>query len=110
MKSIDVGKEFSSRLANRNTYQGDGKFTAIEFRKKFLKECESRDFWSNDENVIEFDFSNVRKVGPSFANEAFAYFMKDVDKKTFYKHILFKNISEVKKLIIDQELETGYSK
>lgn len=103
--------DFCKRLTNRNKAQGDGEHTAEEFRKVYMSECLKEEFWNSKETIC-FDFTDVIKIGPSFANEAFAFFMGkfNVDKAKFNEHILFKNISRVQKLIIQQELESGYSK
>lgn len=110
MKIIDVGNQFYARLANRDKFQGDGKNTAINFRNEYLKELDSEDAWQGDELFIILDFKNVRKLGPSFANEAFAYFTKynNATPDRILKRIKFQNISRVKKSIIDDELENGY--
>jgi hypothetical protein len=110
MADIKVA-EFCKRLTNRNKLQGDGEHTAEDFRKRYMSKCLNEDFWKGC-NTIIFDFSDVIKIGPSFANEAFAFFMGkfNVDKKTFNEHIKFKNISRVQELIIQQELDSGYSK
>ena len=110
MVTIDVGKDFYFRLANRNKFQGDGKHTAVDFREKYLKELDSKEAWLNLDGFITFDFSGVRKIGPSFANEAFAYFMKYTNPENFKKKVLFNNASEVQSMIIDNELQSGYSK
>jgi hypothetical protein len=107
---IDIGIDFHERLANRNKYQGDGRFTAEEFRKKYLGVFDNNEFWNNQSEGIILNFQNVRKIGPSFANEAFAYFMKYTTPEKFYKKVKFTNLSRVQKMIIDQELKTGYSK
>lgn len=103
--------DFCKRLTNRNKAQGDGEHTAEEFRKRYMSDCMIGDFW-NSKKTITFDFTDVVKIGPSFANEAFAYFMgkNNVNKEMFNEHIKFKNISRVQKLIIQQELDSGYSK
>lgn len=103
--------DFCKRLTNRNKSQGDGEHTAEEFRGKYMSDCMTGDFW-NSKQTITFDFSDVIKIGPSFANEAFAYFMGkyNVNKEKFNEHIKFINISRVQKLIIQQELDSGYSK
>jgi hypothetical protein len=106
--TIDVGKEFSTRLTNRNKRQGDGTHTADEFRKKYLSDFDSADAWTNGILTIELDFANVFKIGPSFANEAFAYFMKYTKPEEFLRRIVFKNLSRVKQAIIEDELKTGY--
>ena len=108
--SIDIGKDFYHRLANRDKYQGDGKHTAVEFREKYLSGLDSVSAWNVESTFIEFDFSNVKKLGPSFANEAFAYFTKYAKPSKILKRIKLINISNVKKLIIEQELESGYKK
>ena len=102
MADIKVA-EFCKRLTNRNKSQGDGEHTAEEFRKLYMTQCQKEDFW-NGKETITFDFSDVIKIGPSFANEAFAFFMGkfNVDKKKFNEHIKFKNISRVQNLIIQQ--------
>lgn len=110
MENIKVAS-FCTRLTNRNKAQGDGKHTAEEFRKLYMSKCLKEDFWSSTE-TITFDFQDVIKIGPSFANEAFAYFMGkfSINKKKFNEHIKFINISRVQNLIIQQELDSGYSK
>ena len=108
MEGIKISEDFYSRLANRNERQGDGTHNAIEFRNKYLKQCENQDFWKSDETII-FDFSGVEKIGPSFANEAFAYFLKYTDPKTLKAKIKFINISKVQLFIIDEEIQSGYS-
>ena len=110
MKEIDVGKEFYHRLANRNKYQGDGRHTAEQFRRDYLCALDKEDAWTDDKTVVVFNFDHVKKIGPSFANEAFAYFMKYAKPERFKKKIHFKNISDVQKLIIEQELKSGYSR
>lgn len=109
MDSIKVATDFYHRLTNRNKKQGDGLHTAEEFRKKYLARCDNKEFWKGNEKIV-FDFKDVTKIGPSFANEAFAYFMKFTNKKVFYSLIKFENISKVQKLIIQQEIDSGYSK
>lgn len=111
MKKINIGKNFHYRLANRDERQGDGKHTAVEFRKKYLKELEEKPhLWKNGEPYIDFDFSEVKVIGPSFANEAFAYFTKNHSPEEIMGKIKFSNISRVKELIIKEELESGYRK
>jgi hypothetical protein len=106
--SIDVGKEFSERLTNRHKYQGDGVNTADEFRNKYLSDFDKKEEWDSGEKEIILDFANVRKIGPSFANEAFAYFMKFTDPTTFKNRIKFINTTKVQMMIITEELEAGY--
>lgn len=104
--NIDVGKDFYHRLANRDKYQGDGKHTAVEFRGKYLAECDSEEYWKNPTDEIVFDFKNVKKIGPSFANEAFAYFTKYASAKKILSVIKFVNITNVQQGIIYEELES----
>lgn len=107
---VDIGNEFYHRLANRDEKQGDGKFTAIEFREKYLGYLDNNDIWkSNNIDIIIFDFSNVKIIGPSFANEAFAYFTKYAKPEKIKSVIRFEKISKIHQLIIEKELETGYS-
>lgn len=109
MKTINVGKDFYPRLANRDPSQGDGKHHAIEFRNKFLKELDSEEAWKSEESFIELDFSEVDKIGPSFANEAFAFFTQYASPEKILNKILFKRITTVKRAIIERELQTGYN-
>jgi len=104
MNTIDVGKDFCPRLANRNNLQGDGKHTAVEFREKYLKELDSHRAWSNSQPFVELDFSGVTKIGPAFANEAFAHFLQYTTRNQIMNKILFTNISPIKKIIIEFEL------
>lgn len=108
MNIIDVGKDFSPTLTNRDKRQRDGKHTAIEFRDKFLSDLNNKEAWKDNNPFIELDFSHVSKMGPSWANEAFAYFTKFVPPDKVRSKIVFKNISKVKSAIIDQELNAGY--
>lgn len=108
VKTVDVGNEFHYRLANRDKNQGDGKHTAVEFRKRYLDEIDNNDFWSAPRKFIVFDFVNVKKIGPSFANEAFAYFTKYIDPKKILEAIEFRNTTKVQNAIILEELESGY--
>ena len=105
---IDVGTAFHNRLANRNRYQGDGRFSAVDFRKRFLSSFDNQEQWKSGELVVELDFANVRKIGPSFANEAFAYFMKYTTPEIFHRRIKLINLTTVQRAIIETELSTGY--
>lgn len=109
MKTIDVGKDFYHRLANRDQYQGEGTHTAVEFRGKFLSELDNNDAWKSDSPFVVLDFKNVAKIGPSFANEAFAFFTSFAKPSLIKKRIMFRNISKIQEMIISEELETGYS-
>ncbi len=106
--TINVGKEFYHRLAHRNEKQGDGLHTAKEFRERYLKMIDSKEFWKEPSEAIVLDFSSVTKIGPSFANEAFAYFTQFADPERILRAIKFVNVSEVQMAIIKAELEQGY--
>lgn len=108
MGSVKVATEFYPRLANRNERQGDGKHTAIDFRMRYLGSLDSAEAWHTAGEPIIFDFDGVKKIGPSFANEAFAYFTKYATPMEFLERVHFTNISEVFLLIIREELESGY--
>lgn len=105
--SIDVGNEFYHRLANRNKHQGDGKYNAEEFRHKYLADFDNEKVWRDGKKTITFDFSNVKKIGPSFANEAFAYFVKFASPKQILKQIVITNATKVQMMIIEEELESA---
>lgn len=108
MKTIDVAKEFYPRLSNRDETQGDGKHTAIEFRERFLKELDAKEAWESTTPFIALDFRDVKKIGPSFANESFAYFTQYARPGDVLNRINFKNLSTVQESIIKSELESGY--
>lgn len=110
MNEIDVGNDFYFRLVNRDKFQGDGQHNATVFRKRYLNDFDSAAAWKDPKNMIVLDFANVKKIGPSFANEAFAYFMKYVSPELFLQRVILKNLSEVMKYIIDIELASGYSR
>lgn len=106
---IDIGGRFYHRLANRDLNQGDGKHTAVEFRAAFLSKLDNADYWKRPSEPIILDFINVKKIGPSFANEAFGYFTKYAKPEDILKKIQFINISNVQRMIIQEELESGYA-
>jgi len=109
--NVDVGKEFHFRLANRNELQGDGAYNAVDFRNKFLHVLDSKKAWENLDKEVILDFSNVKRIGPSFANEAFAYFMQYTSPENFLKKVEFLNIDkDVDLTIISKELKAGYCK
>lgn len=108
MKSIDVGIEFSPSLTNRDELQRDGTFSGEEFRNRYLKDLEDENIWKNEDPYIILDFGNVERLGPSWANEVFAYFTQFAHPELILKKIHLKNITPVKKAIIDRELSTGY--
>ncbi len=105
---VDVGKEFSPSLTNRDHLQRDGKNTGVDFRKKYLISLDDKGEWQNSSTFITLDFGNVKRLGPSWANEVFAYFTKYANPELVLKKISIKNISRVKESIIKQELNTGY--
>jgi hypothetical protein len=108
VEPIDVGNSFSTRLVNRNKRQGDGKFNAVDFRTLYLTGIDNAEAWKNDDTFISFNFKNVRKLAPSFANEAFAYFMKyEISLEKFHTKIQIINWSEAQKLIIEKELRSA---
>lgn len=101
MRTVDVGKEFSSALATRNQ--------AIFFCEKFFKDLDISD-WQTDEPFIALDFANVRKISPSFANEAFACFLSVATPERILKKIVLRNLTNVQRMIVNLELgipETG---
>ncbi|MDI3503781.1 MAG: hypothetical protein PWP64_717 [Candidatus Cloacimonadota bacterium] len=110
IKNIDVGKDFFVDLVNRDENQGDGQFTAKQFRKKYLSQMDNQEFWINPKNTIVLDFKNVEVLGPSFANEAFAYFTKYAKPEIIKKVIKIVNISKVKMSTIDVELNRSYDR
>ena len=107
-KRVDVGKSFYPRLAHRNKNQGDGKHTATEFREQFLSEFDNESFWKDPQPSIILDFSNVKKIGPSFANEAFAFFTKYAPPEKILRVVVIENATTVQYAIIREELESGY--
>lgn len=108
MKRIHVANEFYHRLANRDSSQCDGAHNAMEFRDKFLAELDNKSAWGTSAPYIVFDFSGVKKIGPSFANEAFAFFTQYARPDLIFKKILFENITTVQKEIIELEVNAGY--
>jgi hypothetical protein len=110
MDTIIICTEFYHRLVNRDKYQGDGLHHAQEFREKYLGFLDSDEKWKNEDKEIILDFNGVKKIGPSFANEAFAYFAKYARPDLILKKIKFVNISEVQEAIIRTELDSGYDK
>lgn len=109
MKCIDVGKEFSSSLTNRDEHQRDGKFNGIDFRNKYLSDLDNEASWRDDTVSILLNFENVERLGPSWANEVFAYFTQYAKGERILKKIKLEKISPVKRAIIEKEIETGYS-
>jgi len=110
MKTINVGVEFSPSLTNRDKQQRDGTFTGVEFREKYLSALDVDDEWKDEKIFVELNFRDVKRLGPSWANEVFAYFTKYGRPSQVLRKIKLVNISRVKEAIIQQELDTGYSK
>ncbi len=105
---VDIGEDFHPRLANRNKKQGDGKHSAEDFRKKYLVGLDNQKAWEDDTTFIVLDFSKVKRLGPSFANEAFGYFTKFASPSKVLKKINFINIPDFRLMTIKEELDTGY--
>ena|SRR5665647_3041935 len=109
MKSISIVEDFkTNELTNRDKHQRDGTFTGVEFREKFLKELNNEEGWKDDSTFAEIDFTNVTKLGPSWANEVFAYYTQFAKPDIILKKIKIKNLSRVKETIIEVELSKGY--
>ena len=108
IKTINVAKEFYHRLANSTKKRGDGKYTAKQFRKKYLKQFDNKEAWENKSKGIILDFSDVSKISPSFANKAFSYFNKYAIPNEILNKIEFINIHPVKLAIIAMEINSGY--
>ena len=108
-KIIDVGKEFGARLANRDSSVGDGKCTAIQFRRKYLKDLDNQAAWKeNWEPFITFDFSTVKKMSPGWANEAIGYFTQYASDEHVLSRIKFINLSPVMLSILKEEVHYCY--
>lgn len=107
--SLDIGKVFYHKLLNRNELQGDGKNTAVDFRVKYLGDLDSEAWWKSSNSKIELDFANVEVIGPSWANEIFAYYLgKGVKKKDILEKIICLNLTKTKEIIINREIDQGY--
>jgi len=109
MDTVDIGKEFGENLINRDKQQGDGKAGAIEFRTRYLFALDNKGVWENDDQYIILNFQNVKRLGPSFSNEAFAYFTKYAKPERIRRKIKFINLDIVQESILDLELKNGYS-
>ena len=110
MKQIDIGKDFSDILTNRDENQRDGTKNGVEFRKMYLDELDNKEKWGDFSQEIILNFANVKRMGPSWANEVFAYFTKYGEPEIILKKIKLDNITRVKKTIIEKEIETGYNR
>lgn len=108
-REIDVGNDFHYRLTDRSENQTGNKYNAVSFRNKYLSKLDKKEIWREDNCKIILDFSNVKKLSPGFANEAFGYFAKYTkNKKEILEHIIFKNISKVKMNIILDEIDATF--
>ena len=110
---INVGSQFYPSLVNRDKQQGEGIFTAIQFRNKFMLECLQAEWWKDLNSQIVFNFKSVNEISSPWANEAFAYFMDpaigfNIGLRKFLSKIKFEGISSVHKQLIIKELENGY--
>lgn len=99
---IDIGRCFHPRLIHRNSWEP---YNAVMFRYQFLRELDCPEAWLPGGKVVCLDFSGVKRISPSFATKAFAYFLKYADAGTIRKHIRIINCSPVIRDIIDLELE-----
>lgn len=107
--SLDIGNKFYHKLLNRNELQGDGKYTAIEFREKFLNDLDDKSWWDDDSKLIELDFKNVEVMGPSWTNEIFAYYLSQGIKiAEIQRKIRCLNLTKTKEITIQKELKQGY--
>ena len=59
MELVNVRADFHHRLANRDKQQGDGSYTAEEFRNKYLSELDSDNAWKSDAEYVTLDFSGI---------------------------------------------------
>ena len=111
MQSVEIAKQFCSRLVNRDKLQGDGKCSGELFRTQFLQELDSLAWWKDPDTSITLDFSEIETLGPSWANEVFAYFTKfDQSPSKILSKIRLLNISRVKRSTIEMEINAGYSR
>ena len=81
----------------------------MEFRNKYLGELDDQENWNNNSSIIELDFRHVKRLGPSWANEVFAYFTRKHKPESILKKIKLINITKVKRAIVEKEIETGYT-
>lgn len=108
MIKISVVNDFkTTELTNRDRFQRDGSFNGEDFRKKYLKDFDSKEAWRNSDPEIEIDFEGVTKLGPSWANEVFAHFTRYASPKNILSKFVLTGLSEVKQSIIDVELKKG---
>ena len=102
---VDVGREYSSRLTDRTYEQSANPCNAYHFRQRYLPPPDSLDAWERAASTIEPAFSGVRNIGPGFADEAFAYFVRYVSSPDdIFDRIRISNVSSVKLAIIRNEV------
>ena len=108
MNTVNVGLDFSPYLINRGGQQMDGAFSGQAFRNKYLADLDDAARWHDSELCVVLDFGEVKRLGPSWANEVFAFFTKYGKPGIILKKIKLVNISKVKRDIIQVEIDTGY--
>lgn len=108
MSEVVKVAEFGSFLVNRNSLQGNGKCNGEQFRSKYLSNLEKDTWWNDSSTNIILDFSGVDTLGPSWANEVFAYYTDIYTPAQILKKIVLVGLSRVKSTIIETELEAGY--
>lgn len=109
MNTVNVGEDFSPYLTNRDRRQRDGAFSGEQFREEYLTPLDNKDIWQDSAPFVVLDFSGVKRLGPSWANEVFAFFTRYARPEAILQKIQVKNISRVKQNIIDVEIEAGYN-
>lgn len=109
MKTVDVGKEFYPKLIYRTP--ASGSYSAKEFRRTFLKDFETPEAWKKESPAgIRLDFSHVEAILPSFANEAFAFFARYADADEILRRIELVNISNLRRQLIKDEIQSAYGR
>ena len=106
---IALAKDFSDFLINRDEHQNDGADNAVDFRRKFLADLDSKEWWEDATKQVVINFDGVDTLAPSWANEAFAYYTKfcpDVSK--VLSKIILKHVNIVHRSIIETEVKSGY--
>ena len=102
MITINIGKDFSPSLVYKES--------AFCFRDTYLSFLDNDDIWKDDATEIILDFSRVKRIGPAWSNEVFAYFRKYANTDQILKKINIINASSTKKTIIQFEIDSGYYK
>ena len=100
-------KEFHTFLRTRFKNQMDGQGSAEEFYEDFLKEDMEHPGWWDDDDPLVLDFYGVETLSPTWCNE-FVWRMVEgndtVTEKRFRDRVKFKNMSEVKRGTMDNEI------